>query len=107
MDQSLTRKKIEREWKKHCFADFSSHPSLKALCVCSGFLGPDEECDFEELVFAVPENWLIDTCVKEFDELKAPDDVQSWLENLYTSDEAHIIYELAMEENQIVMLTFI
>ena len=104
--KTKTKNKILLEWKKHRFTDFCSHPSLKALGVCSGYVGPDEECDFDELVFAVPEKWLVDTCIREFEELKLPSDVQYWLDNMYTSDESHIIYELAMEENQIVMMEF-
>ena len=61
-----TRVDILKTWERHRFADFADHPSLKALGVDSGFLGPDEECDFDELVFEVPEKWLIDTCIRKF-----------------------------------------
>lgn len=100
------RKEIETEWNEHPFIKFSDHPALKALCVCSGYFGEDGDCDFDEVVFAVPKDWLIETCIREFEELKTPDEVQYWLENEYTSDESHIIFELAMAENQIVMLNF-
>ena len=101
-----TRIGILKDWESHRFADFGGHPSLKALGVDSNFLGPDEECDFDELVFAVPEKWLIDTCIREFRNLKIPSDVQYWLDNIYTSDEAHAIFCLAMNANQLVMLNF-
>ena len=101
-----TRNKILQEWKKHRFTDYCSHPSLKSLGVCSGYVGPDEECDFEEISFAVPEKWLIETCIREFDELKLPSDVQYFLDNVYTSDHSIVIFELAMSENQIAMLNF-
>ena len=100
------RKNIEQEWAKHPFLRFSEHPSLKALSVCSGFLGEDDDCDFNELVFAVPKDWLIEACKAEFEGIQTANDVQYWLENLYTSDESYIIFRLAMEENQIVVLAF-
>ena len=101
-----TRVSILKDWERHRFANFDDHPSLKALGIDSDCLGPNEACDFEELVFVVPEKWLIDTCIREFKELKLPSDVQYWLDNIYTSTEAHAIFRLAMDDNQIVILNF-
>lgn len=105
MENSKARKEIIEEWKRHRFADYVSYPSLKALGVDADCLGY-EDCDFDELSFAVPEKWLYDTCIDVFDNLKLPCDVQYWLENEYTSDDSIIIFERAMEENQIVMINF-
>lgn len=96
------RKEILAEWSKHPFLYYAHHPDLKALSVCSGDMGEDEDVDFDELVFAVPKKWLFDIVAKELE----IEDVQDWLENEYTSDESHIIFQWAMEQNQIVMLEF-
>lgn len=100
------RKKIEKEWTERPFSYCGQFPRLKAMYVCSGYFGEDEDCDFEELLFAVPESWFFETCLRQFEYLKTEADVQRWFENAYTSDESHILFELAMRENQIVKLEF-
>ena len=96
------RKQILDEWKEHPYLYFANHPDMKALCVCSGDIGEDDEVDFDEIIFAVPTEWRFGVVAREF-EIK---DVQYWLENEYTSDESYIIFQMAMEQNQIMMLEF-
>lgn len=100
------KKKIQKEWAKHPFLHFGKHPSMKALCVCSDFFGEEDDRPGNEVVFAVPENWLLEVCKQEFSFVKTAGDMQYWLENSYTATEAYIIFRRAMEENQIVMLNF-
>lgn len=100
------RQEIEKTWDQHPYLRFGDHLLLHAMCVCSGYLGEDEDCDFDEVVFAVPAAWLVQTVIREYDELKNKEDVQYWLQNEYTSDDSSWIFDKAMRENQIVMLNF-
>lgn len=100
------RQQIKREWDEHTFIGFGEHPLLHSMCVCSGYFGEEEDCDFDEVIFAVPAAWLVQTVVEEYEELKNKDDVQYWLQNEYTSDDSYWIFDKAMRENQIVMLNF-
>ena len=89
--------------KNNCYLQFGNHEDLKALCICP--FAEDEtfyKPDYYEMAFVVPLNWLKEVA-KEMFEI---DDLDSWLQNEYTTDESELIFERALNERQVVMVDF-
>ena len=77
------------------------------MCVCGAYVDNEEECDFEEVVFVLEKEWLLDRMKKEeqfkdFDSEK----LQKWLQETYTSEDSEWIFNEAMQANKIVMIDF-
>ena len=103
---------FSKEWSKvtiksivenNCYLRFGDHEDLKALCICpfaedETFYNPD----YEELTFVVPVKWLKETAKEMF----GVEDLDSWLQNEYTTDESELIFERALNQRQVVMVDF-
>lgn len=103
---------FNREWSKgtirkllntNNYLDFTKYHDLKALII-----RPHEEDetdyipDYYEMIFIVPTVWLKDVV----QELYEVDDLDFWLKNVYTSTESECIFEMALNESQVVMVDF-
>jgi len=102
----MKKAEIIAEVQKHPYLDFSKHKDLLALVVCSDFFcGPDEQSDFEEVVFAVEKDWLVNYLNCEHVDWNE-ENVRCWLQEEYTSYDSFQIYEAALKDNAIVMIDF-
>lgn len=76
---------------------------LKVLFLNSGYLTEDETCGYDELLFAVRKeyllNWLKGVADHEIDE----EFMENWLRNEYTSDDAYPLYQQARHDKEIVV----
>ena len=95
-------------YRKHPFARFGEHNELLALVVCAeSFYNHYEEREFDELIFAVEKEWLINYLNKHRNWYKwNGNEVKEWLREEYISDDSYEIFYVAMEDNAIVMLEF-
>lgn len=105
---------FDKEWRRDDIRDlvytnkylkFQKHEDLKGMCICPFCYDEDYayyEPDYEELLFIVPANWLKNKAKELFE----VNDLDSWLQNEYTSDESEIIFENAIKERQVVMIDF-
>ena len=102
----MKKTEIITEIRKHPFKKFHKYNDLIGLAICSDmFCEPDEESEFEELLFIVEKDWLVKYMNREnteWDEKK----IRRWLRETYTSYDSIQIYEAALEENAIVMIDF-
>lgn len=97
---------IIAEVKKRPHASFPEHKELLALGVCSEFFcEPDEETDFEEVLFAVEQDWLVNYMKREYPDWDEVD-VRRWLREEYTSYDSIKIYEAALKDDAILMIDF-
>ena len=100
------KNEILKLYRKHSFTGFGEHNELLALVVCAENFGEDyEKWDFNEVVFAVEKEWLLNYMNSyrlEWDGER----LKEWLRNEYTSDDSYKIFYVAMEDNAIVMLEF-
>lgn len=94
----MTQKEIRQMVKECSYVEFGEHKDLKGLCVCGEDFGYD--ADFEELVFIVPTDWLMEQVEMDADELT------EWLNYEYTSDDSMQIFDSAILERKIVMVDF-
>lgn len=103
---------FSREWKKNdiknivknnSYLEFGQHEDLKALCICP-FAEDDTfyNSDYYEMAFIVPLNWLKEVAKEMFE----VDDLDSWLQGEYTTDESEPIFERALNERKVVMVDF-
>ena len=102
-DKEWSKETIKDIVKKNCYLKFGDHEDLKALCVCPFVL--DEEfynSDYDEMIYVVPTNWLKEVVKREFE----IEDLDNWLQHEYTSDESETIFEIALNERQVVMVNF-
>ena len=78
------------------------HDDLKVLFVCSGYFTEEEECGYDELIFAVRKeyllSWLNGVAYHEIDE----DYMERWLREEYTSDDSYSLYQQAKHDEEIV-----
>lgn len=102
-DKEWNKETIKDIVKKNRYLKFGDHEDLKALCICPFAL--DEEFynpDYDEILYVVPTNWLKEVAKREFE----IEDLDNWLRHEYTSDESEIIFEIALNERQVVMIDF-
>jgi len=69
------------------------------------FCEADEEADFEEVIFAVEKDWLVNFMNRERVAWNG-ESVMRWLQDEYTSYDSYQIYKKALKENAIVMIDF-
>jgi hypothetical protein len=105
---SFTKSKLLKIYREHPYTKFAEHNELIALIVCAeSFYGDDERKEFDELLFAVEKDWLINYLNTYRDWIKWDfEEVQRWVQNEYASDDSHEIFCDALLENAIVMLQF-
>lgn len=103
---------FNREWRRsdirdiikhNSYLDIEDHEDLKALCICP-YAEDDDfyDPDYRTLTFIVPAKWLKETAK----ELFCVNDLDDWLQNVYTTDESELIFEKALSERQVVMVDF-
>lgn len=103
---------FDRDWSKNdiidlihknCYCEFGKHVDMKGLCVnCADIVKTNR--DWNELMFIVPKDWLIN-CVQTLFGVK-PHELDDWLNDAYSSDESEQIFAAALEDRQIVMVDF-
>ena len=104
--QKGKKSKLIAEVREHPYVDFHKHKELIGLAVCSEmFCEADEEADFEEVIFAVEKDWLVNFMNRERVAWNG-ESVMRWLQDEYTSYDSYQIYEEALKENAIVMIDF-
>lgn len=104
----FTKNKILKLYHEHPYTKFAEHNELVGLIVCAeSFYEDDERKEFDELLFAVEKDWLINYLNThrywiewDFEE------VQRWLQDEYASDDSYEIFCDALLENAIAMLQF-
>lgn len=102
------KNKILEAYRKHPYIKFAEHNELLALVVCAeNFYEDYEKQEFDELIFAVEKDWLINYLNKNRYWIKWDlEEVQGWLQNEYSSDDSYAIFYDALSENAVVMLDF-
>lgn len=102
------KNKILEAYRKHPYTKFAEHNELLALVVCAeNFYEDYEKQEFNELIFAVEKDWLINYLNKNRYWIKWDlEEVQGWLQNEYASDDSYTIFYDALSENAVVMLEF-
>ena len=105
---SFTKSKLLKIYREHPYTKFAEHNELIALIVCAeSFYGDDERKEFDELLFAVEKDWLVDYLNKQDNRINwNGEKVKEWLREEYTSDDSHEIFYDALLENAVVMLQF-
>lgn len=100
-DPQWNQSTIRNLVKNNCYLDFGKHADLRAVCINEEDIEPITR-DWSELTFIVPTEWLKTICKEEFN----ADDLDYFLQEVYTSDESEIIFAKALQERQIVMVDF-
>jgi len=100
MRDTSTRRKIKKMVSERCYVEFGEHKDLKGLCCCGEDFGEPHEVDFEELVFIVPLDWLMNYTEMSNEELTR------WLNEEYTGEDSKPIFDQALRERKIVMVDF-
>lgn len=102
------KNKILELYHKHQFTRFGDHNELFALVVCAdNFYDDNEKWEFDELIFAVEKEWLINYLNEHKSWIKWDGaEVQGWLQNEYSSDDSYAIFYEALSNSQVVMLEF-
>lgn len=78
----------------------SQYDDLKVLFISNGFMTEDEDCGYDDYLFAVRKQWLLEN-LKE-DGIETEEDLERWLREEYTSDESYFLYQKALIEREIV-----
>lgn len=82
--------------------DDNLYDDLKVLFLDSSFVTDEDECGYDEIIFAVRKEylfkWLKSVADHEIDE----GFMENWLRNEYTSDDSYLIYEQALHDKEIV-----
>lgn len=93
-------------YRTHPFIKFAEHNELLGLVVCAECFYDDyEKQEFDEIVFAVEKEWLINYLNQDRYEWDG-ERVKEWLRKTYTSDDSYEIFYAAMEDNAIAILEF-
>ena len=102
------KNKILKAYHKHHYTKFGEHNELLALIVSADcFYEHHEKWEFDELIFAVEKDWLINYLNKNRYWIKWDlEEVQGWLQNEYASDDSYAIFYAALSENAVAMLEF-
>jgi hypothetical protein len=102
------KNKILKAYREHPYTKFAEHNELLALVVCAeNFYEDYEKQEFDELIFAVEKDWLINYLNKNRYWIKWDlEEVQGWLQNEYSSDDSYAIFYDALSENAVAMLEF-
>lgn len=102
------KNKILAYYHQHHYTKFAEHNELLAMVVCAeSFYDDDEEREFNELIFAVEKDWLINYLnIHRYWMKWDLEEVQGWLQNEYASDDSYEIFIDAVNENAVVMLEF-
>lgn len=81
---------------------YSINEDMKVLFLCSGYLTEDGACGYDELIFAVRKKYLLEWLNAISDHEVNDDEMERWLSEEYTSDEAYDLYRDARTEREIV-----
>ena len=102
------KKEILELYRKHQYTKFGEHNELLGLVVCGeSFYDDFYKQEFDELIFAVEKEWLINYLNEQSGRIEWDGDrVKEWLREEYTSDDSYPIFWKAMEDSAIVMLEF-
>lgn len=102
------RKDILKLWKSKPYLEFGKHKKLVALSFCPDPYCELSEYDYDEVVFTVPVEWLLnwlslyDSNYSHWGE----EEMLEWLQEVYTSEESEQFFENALEDQKIVTLNF-
>lgn len=102
------KNEILKLYRKHQFTRFGEHNELLGLVVCAeNFYDDYEKQEFDEVVFAVEKEWLINYLNEKSLRVDWDGDrVKQWLIEEYTSDDSYEIFYAAMEDHAIAILEF-
>ena len=100
----MKKAEIAAEVHKYPCYNFYKHNELLALAVSSEMFC-DEDVDFQELVFAVEKEWLVNYMNRPRVQYDG-ESVKKWLQSEYTSEDSYLIFETALTENAIMMIDF-
>lgn len=78
----------------------SQYDDLKVLFISNGFMTEDEDCGYDDYLFAVRKQWLLEN-LKE-DGIETEEDLERWLREEYIDDQSYILYQKALSEKEIV-----
>lgn len=102
------KNEILKLYRKHPYARFSEHNELLGLVVCAeNFYDDYEKQEFDEIVFAVEKEWLINYLNAKSVRVEWDGDrVKAWLREEYTSDDSYEIFYAAIEDYAVAILEF-
>lgn len=102
------REDILKQWRGRPYLEYGKHEKLVALSLCPDPYYEVPEYDYVEIVFTVPVEWLLNWLVLYDSKCShwREEEMLTWLQEDYTSEESEQIFQDAMVEQKIVTLNF-
>lgn len=97
---------ILRKWHSRPYLNFGDHKKLLALCVTVDNYNEMPGYDYDEIIFTVPCEWLLNWLWENDNANWTEEKMIEWLQSEYTSEDSEEIFNDAMIAQQIVTLNF-